>query len=165
MVQGIALPDLNAKAVKLPARKQRVNYNDLSQGDKKPTKVKVPARFKIGDTIMTKEGAALVHSMGKKGIIQVTWPNHHSAPPAAIYNIPAEDVWTQAEKPNLVYDSRGTRIHEVNNVSVEWKRIHAELVDPNDVIGKVPADEIILPKSYKDKWTSVYLHLINEAED
>jgi hypothetical protein len=81
MVQDLALPDLNAKAVKLPARKQRVNYKELSQGDKKPIKVKVPARFKIGDTIMTKEGAVLVHSMGKKGIIQVTRPNHHSVPP------------------------------------------------------------------------------------
>jgi hypothetical protein len=163
MVQDLALPTLNATAIKLSARKQKVDYKQLSQGDKKPTKAKVPARFKIGDTIMTMEGAALVHSMGKKGVIQVTWPTHHSVPPAAIYNIPAEDVWTQAEKPNLVYDSKGNRIHEVNNV--DWKRIHVELVDPNDVVGKLPADEIILPKTYKDKWTSVYLNMINEAED
>ena len=112
---------------------------------------------------MTMEGPAIVHSIQKKGIIQVTWPTHHSVPPAAIYNIPAVDVWTQAEKPDLVYDSTGTRIHEVN--LIDMSRVRTEMIDPNDVIGKVPADEIILPKTYKDKWTSVYLNLINEAED
>ncbi len=39
------------------------------------------------------------------------------------------------------------------------------MVDPDDVVGKLPADEIILPKTYKDTWTSVYLNMINEAED
>ncbi len=45
------------------------------------------------------------------------------------------------------------------------KRVRSELVDPNDVTGKVPADEIILPKSHNDKWNSVYLNLINQAEN
>ena len=112
---------------------------------------------------MTMEGPAIVHSIQKKGIIQVTWPTHHSVPPAAIYNIPAEDVWTQAEKPNLVYDSTGTRTHEAN--LIDMSRVRTEMIDPNDVLGKVPADAIVLPKTYKDKWTSVYLNLINEAED
>ncbi len=100
---------------------------------------------------MTMEGAAIVHSMGRK----VTWPKHHSVPPAAIYTISAEDVWTQAEKPNLVYDSNGTRIHEAN--LIDMTRVRNELVDPNDIIGKMPADESILPKAYNDKWTSVYV--------
>ena len=138
-------------------RAKREIYNSTAE-------VKVPARFKIGDTVMTKEGAAIVHGMGKtKGTVQLTWPKHHSVLPSAIYNMPIELVWTQAEKPDQVYDSRGNRLHEANNI--EWKRVQVELVDPNDVIGKVPADEIILPKSYSDKWTSVYLKLINEAED
>jgi hypothetical protein len=58
---------------------------------------------------------------------------------------------------------QGVRIHEVN--AVDWTHVHNELVDPNDVIGLVPADEIKLPKTYKDKWTSPYLNMINEAED
>ena len=40
-------------------RAKREIYNSTAE-------VKVPARFKIGDTVMTKEGAALVHGMDKK---------------------------------------------------------------------------------------------------
>jgi len=142
MANSLELPDLTASSI-LPARKQRVDYKSMSLGDKKQSKPKSTPRFKVGDPIMTLEGPAIVHSIQKKGIIQVTWPTHHGVPPAAIYNIPAEDVWTQAEKPNLVYDSHGTRIHEVN--LIDMSRVRTEMVDPNDVIGKVPADEILLP--------------------
>jgi hypothetical protein len=158
IIQNVPLPALTTPTETTKRiRAKREIYNSIPE-------VKVPARFKIGDMVMTKEGAAIVHGIDtSKGTIKLTWPKHHSALPSAIYNMPIELVWTQAEKPDQIYDSRGNRLHESNNI--EWKRVQVELVDPNDVIGKVPADEIILPKSYSDKWTSVYLNLINEAED
>ncbi len=38
------------------------------------------------------EGTAIVHSVGNNVIIKVTWPKHHSVPPAVIYTLPIEDV-------------------------------------------------------------------------
>jgi hypothetical protein len=88
MATSLAIPDMNASRGK-EAKGGLQNHIP---------KVKVPPRFKVGDTIMTMEGAAIVHVMGKKGIIQVAWPKHHSVSPTAIYTktIPVEDVWTQA---------------------------------------------------------------------
>ena len=116
----------------------------------------------MGDTVMTHEGPALVHAIHKNRV-SLSWPKHHGVPPSAIYTLPKEDVWTSSEKPNLVYNSRGERIHEAN--LVEHQRVIDALVDPNDVVGKVPADQVVLPKNYNAKWQSPYLEMINTAEN
>ena len=98
IIPAVTLPALTT-TTEIPKRirNKREIYNSRAA-------VKVPARFKIGDTVMTKEGAALVHGMDKKkGTIQLTWPQHHSALPSAIYNTPIELVWTQAERQLSTY--------------------------------------------------------------
>ena len=123
-------------------------------------------KFKIGDNVMTREGPAMVHRLVGGSIpldsINLTWPNHHGVPPSAVYTVKRAEIWFTHERPTEIYNSYREKVHETN--LVELSKVFTEMVDPNDVVGIIPADSIILPK-YDRKQESPYFDMINIAED
>ena len=132
----------------------------------KPTKA-VPREFAIGDHVMTVEGPAIVHRLTGDSIpaghINLTWPNHHLCDALTVYSCKREHVWFQTDRPTEIYDSYRQLVKEINTIDLRM-RVLDDLVDPLDVIGIIPADQILLPK-YERKHESPYCGMMNAAED
>ena len=135
----------------------------LKDEESKPSSIK--SKFSIGDKVMTVEGPAIVFRVNGDSIpadsINLSWPKHHSNP-STVYTVRCADVWFQHERPGEAYDSYGKRVHETN--AMEMARVYTEMIDPNEVVGIVLADEIILPK-YSRKQESPYAEMMTDSED
>ena len=124
-----------------------------------------PQRFKINDTVMTREGPAIVERLTGDHIpsdsMNLSWPGHHHSP-GVTYTVKRSMAWYISERPGDVFDSHGNHIHELNLVAIE--KVITAMYAPGDVVGTVPADTINLP-TYARKRESPYCTMINDAED
>jgi hypothetical protein len=93
--------------------------------------------------------------------LRLIWPSHHDCSPTTVYTVRALDVWKLNERPGEVYDSYRKRVHETCNVEPSEIQYH----DPNDLLNNVLTAEIVLPATYKGKFTSPYKRMIDDAEN
>ena len=123
----------------------------------------VTEHFPVGSTVMTTGGRAIVTAIYEDGDIECRWPD--SLDPDTSYHIKESEAWSDL---NARYD---VEMHYCTAVWVHGQLSNGSPIEINSVstvtteslVGKVKAEDIVLPRFYPQLADSEYSGLIDQA--
>jgi uncharacterized protein YodC (DUF2158 family) len=123
----------------------------------------VSEQFPVGSTVMTTGGRAIVTAIYKDGDLECKWPD--SSDPDTSYHIKESEAWSDLNARHDVEMHYCTAVwvheHLSNGSPIEINNVSTSTTD--DLIGKIKAEDIVLPRFYPQFADSEYAGLIDQA--